>query len=264
MGRRYSQVFLVKYKIAKNIVDSMNLKKGEWVIEVGPGKGILTKELLSRNVKVVAIEVDRKLCQFLRENIIDLDFFLEENDVLKVDFYELFKKYKIKKAKLVSNLPYHITTPFLEKIIKERYLFEEIYLTLQKEVVDRITSLPKNKTYGSLTIFINYFMEVEVLFPIPRFFFRPIPSVSSIFIKLKPREKNYPLVYDEEIFFKLVRKVFSQRRKKIKNILKEFLDENSLSELSKSYDLSQRGENLTPEDFAFISDFIYKKRNEKR
>ncbi|MEO0240712.1 MAG: rRNA adenine N-6-methyltransferase family protein, partial [candidate division WOR-3 bacterium] len=79
MGRRYSQVFLVKYKIAKNIVDSMNLKKGEWVIEVGPGKGILTKELLSRNVKVVAIEVDRKLCQFLRENIIDLDFFLEEN-----------------------------------------------------------------------------------------------------------------------------------------------------------------------------------------
>ncbi|MEO0276523.1 MAG: rRNA adenine dimethyltransferase family protein, partial [candidate division WOR-3 bacterium] len=156
------------------------------------------------------------------------------------------------------------TTPFLEKIIKERYLFEEIYLTLQKEVVDRITSLPKNKTYGSLTIFINYFMEVEVLFPIPRFFFRPIPSVSSIFIKLKPREKNYPLVYDEEIFFKLVRKVFSQRRKQIKNILKEFLDENSLSELSKSYDLSQRGENLTPEDFAFISDFIYKKRNEKR
>ena len=261
--RKYSQVFLVKHKIAKNIVDSMNLKKGEWVIEVGPGKGILTRELLSRNVKVIGIEIDRKLSQFLRENILDLDFFLEENDVLKLNFYELFKKYKIKKAKLLSNLPYHITTPFLEKVIKERYLFEEIYLTLQKEVVDRITSLPGNKNYGSLTIFINYFMEVKVLFPIPRFFFRPIPSVSSIFIKLKPREKNYPLVYDEEIFFQLVRKVFSQRRKKVRNILKEFLDEDSLLELSNIYDLSERGENFSPEDFAFISDFIYKKRNEK-
>lgn len=263
MGRKFSQVFLVKHKIAENIVNSMNLKKGEWVIEVGPGRGILTKELLSRNVKVVAIEIDRNLCKYLRENIIDLDFFLEESDVLKLNFRELFKKYGIKKAKLVSNLPYHITSPFLEKIIEERNFFEEIYLTLQKEVVDRITARPGGKIYGSLTIFINYFMEVEVLFPIPRFFFRPVPKVSSIFIKLKPREKPPFELKDEKLFFEIVRKIFSKRRKQLRNVLKEFIDGNALLKLEKFYPLKRRGENLSAEDFAFISNFIYERKNEE-
>lgn len=263
MKRKYSQVFLVKHEIAKKIVDSMNLKKGEWVIEVGPGKGILTKELLSRNVRVIAIEIDRKLCQYLRENVIDLDFYLEEGDVLKINFSEILKKYKLKKIKIVSNLPYHITTPFLEKIIEERNIFEEIYLTLQKEVVDRITAKPGNKIYGSLTIFINYFMDVKPLFPIPRFFFRPIPKVSSIFVKFVPREKPYPICKDEKIFFQVVRKVFSQRRKQIKNVLKEFLKEEEISELSKFYDPEKRGEEFSPSDFAFISDFIYERKNER-
>lgn len=264
MKKKFSQVFLVKHKIAENIVNSMNLSKGEWVIEIGPGRGFLTRELLSRNVKVLAIEIDRKLYQYLKENVIDLDFFLEQADVLKVNFRELFKNYNIENIKLVSNLPYHITTPFIEKIIEERDLFKEVYLTLQKEVVDRITAKPGNKTYGSLTIFVNYFMDVKVLFPIPRFFFRPVPGVSSVFIKLKPKTEPPFELKDENLFFEITRKTFSKRRKQIRNVLKEFLDKKGLAELEEFYPLDQRAENLSAKDFAFISNFIYRKRNEKR
>ncbi len=264
MKKKLSQIFLIKHKVAENIVNSMNLKKGEWVIEVGPGRGFLTKKLLAENVKVLAIEIDRKLYQYLKENVVDLDFFLEPADVLKVNFRELLRKYNIDKIKLVSNLPYHVTSPFIEKIIEERSLFSEIYLTLQKEVVDRIAAKPGNKIYGSLTIFVNYFMDVKVLFTVPRFFFRPVPGVSSVFIKLKPKGKPPFELKDEKLFFEITRKTFSKRRKQLINVLKEFLDREKLIELENFYNLKERGENLSAEDFAFISNFIYKKRNEKR
>ncbi len=220
--RKFSQIFLIRKSVAKKMIEKMNIKKGEWIMEIGPGKGILTKILLEKGAKVIAIEIDKNLCKFLRENILDLDFNLIEGDFLKISVKEILKEFGLNKIRMISNAPYHITSPLIEKIIEERKCFKEIYLTLQKEVVDRITSKHGTKEYSSLTIFVNFYMEIEVLMPIPSHFFKPKPKVNSLFFRLKPKE-NLPLDEDKEkIFFNLIRRAFQERRKKIGKILKEF------------------------------------------
>ncbi|MEO0270216.1 MAG: 16S rRNA (adenine(1518)-N(6)/adenine(1519)-N(6))-dimethyltransferase RsmA [candidate division WOR-3 bacterium] len=221
MKKRFSQVFLVNKKVAREMIEKMNLKKGEYVLEIGPGKGILTKILLEKKVKVIAIEIDRNLCRYLRENILDLDFSLIEGDFLKINIKEILDKFNLKKVKLLSNVPYNITTPLLIKLIRERENFSEIYLTLQKEVVERINAKPGTKEFSSLTIFINFYMDIKVLMPIPAHFFYPKPKVNSLFFRMIPKEKLQIEKEKEEIFFKLVRRAFQERRKKIGKILKE-------------------------------------------
>ncbi len=208
-------------KVAREMIEKMNLKKGEYVLEIGPGKGILTKILLEKKVKVIAIEIDRNLCRYLRENILDLDFSLIEGDFLKINIKEILDKFNLKKVKLLSNVPYNITTPLLIKLIRERENFSEIYLTLQKEVVERINAKPGTKEFSSLTIFINFYMDIKVLMPIPAHFFYPKPKVNSLFFRMIPKEKLQIEKEKEEIFFKLVRRAFQERRKKIGKILKE-------------------------------------------
>lgn len=222
MKKRFSQVFLVNKTVAKEMIEKMNLKKGEYVLEIGPGKGILTKILLDKKVKVIAVEIDRNLCKFLRENISDLDFNLIEGDFLKINTKEILNRFNLKKIKILSNVPYHITTPILTKLIKERENFSEIYLTLQKEVVERINAKPGTKEFSSLTIFINLYMDIKVLMPIPAHFFNPKPKVNSLFFRMIPKEKLPLDKNKEEIFFKIVRRAFQERRKKIGKILKEF------------------------------------------
>ncbi|MEO0301113.1 MAG: 16S rRNA (adenine(1518)-N(6)/adenine(1519)-N(6))-dimethyltransferase RsmA [candidate division WOR-3 bacterium] len=221
MKKRFSQVFLVNKKVAREMIEKMNLKKGEYVLEIGPGKGILTKILLEKKVKVIAIEIDRNLCRYLRENILDLDFSLIEGDFLKINIKEILDKFNLKKVKLLSNVPYNITTPLLIKLIREREKFSEIYLTLQKEVVERINAKPGTKEFSSLTIFINFYMDIKVLMPIPAHFFYPKPKVNSLFFRMIPKGKLQIEKEKEEIFFKLVRRAFQERRKKIGKILKE-------------------------------------------
>ncbi|MEO0254967.1 MAG: 16S rRNA (adenine(1518)-N(6)/adenine(1519)-N(6))-dimethyltransferase RsmA [candidate division WOR-3 bacterium] len=222
MKKRFSQVFLVNKKVAREMIEKMNLKKGEYVLEIGPGKGILTKILLEKKVKVIAIEIDRNLCRYLRENILDLDFSLIEGDFLKINIKEILDKFNLKKVKLLSNVPYNITTPLLIRLIRERENFSEIYLTLQKEVVERINAKPGTKEFSSLTIFINFYTDIKVLMPIPAHFFYPKPKVNSLFFRMIPKEKLQIEKEKEEIFFKLVRRAFQERRKKIGKILKEF------------------------------------------
>ncbi len=209
-------------KVAREMIEKMNLKKGEYVLEIGPGKGILTKILLEKKVKVIAIEIDRNLCRYLRENILDLDFSLIEGDFLKINIKEILDKFNLKKVKLLSNVPYNITTPLLIRLIRERENFSEIYLTLQKEVVERINAKPGTKEFSSLTIFINFYTDIKVLMPIPAHFFYPKPKVNSLFFRMIPKEKLQIEKEKEEIFFKLVRRAFQERRKKIGKILKEF------------------------------------------
>ncbi|MEN3046608.1 MAG: 16S rRNA (adenine(1518)-N(6)/adenine(1519)-N(6))-dimethyltransferase RsmA [Candidatus Hydrothermales bacterium] len=220
MKRKFSQIFLVRESVAREMIEKMNISEGEYVIEVGPGKGILTKILLEKKARVISIEIDKKLCEYLRKKILDLDFYLIEGDFLKINTREILKKINLDRVKLISNVPYHITTYFLEKIIKERDCFSEIYLTLQKEVVERIISKPGTKEYSSLSIFVNFYMNIEILMPLPSFFFKPKPKVNSLFFKMTPKD-SLPQV-NEEKFFNLVRKAFQERRKKISRLLKDF------------------------------------------
>ncbi|MEN3044720.1 MAG: 16S rRNA (adenine(1518)-N(6)/adenine(1519)-N(6))-dimethyltransferase RsmA [Candidatus Hydrothermales bacterium] len=220
MKRKFSQIFLVRESVARKMIEKMNISNGEYIIEVGPGKGILTKILLEKKAKVISIEIDQALSKYLREKISDLDFYLIEGDFLKITTSEILKKFNLEKVKLISNVPYHITTYFLEKIIKERECFSEIFLTLQKEVVERINSKPGTKEYSSLTVFVNFYMNIEILMPLASFFFKPKPKVNSLFFKMVPKS-SVPLV-NEEKFFNLVRRAFRERRKKISKIFKDF------------------------------------------
>ncbi len=221
MKKRFSQIFLVNKNAAREMVEKMNLKEGEFVLEIGPGRGILTEILLQKKIKVIAVEIDRNLCKYLEGKILDLDFNLIEGDFLKIKTEDILKKFNLKKIKVISNVPYHITTPILEKLIEERKFFSEIYLTLQKEVVERIKAKPGTKEYSSLTIFVNYYMDIEILIPLPSHFFYPKPKVNSLFFRMIPKEKLRLEKEKEEIFFKIVRRVFQERRKKLGKILKE-------------------------------------------
>jgi len=215
---RYSQVFLKDPNILKKIVEKAEVKEDEWVLEIGPGKGYLTSELLKAGAKVVAIELDKDLFWYLKEEFLlflDDRLFLFQGDFLKQDLGQIFRSLGIKELKVVSNIPYHITTPILEKLTYNRNFFPEIYLTIQREVAERIVARPGTKEYGALTVFLNLYFDCEVLFKIPRFCFSPIPKVDSSFVRLKRKE-----VADQKEFESFVRRLFSGRRKKVRTLLR--------------------------------------------
>jgi len=253
MRKKFSQIFLTKKSVAKEMIEKMNIKKNEWVLEVGPGRGIITQVLLEKGAKVIAVEIDRNLCRYLREKIIHLDFNLIEGDFLKTELKEILRRFNLDKIKLISNAPYHITTPILEKIVKERENLKEVYLTLQKEVVERIISKPGTKKYSALTVFINFYMEIEVLMPIPAHFFKPKPKVNSLFFRLTPRNKLLLDRDKEKIFFSIVRKAFQGRRKKIGKILKEFKNYNKVPENMRE----KRADQLSIEDYIKLAELVY-------
>lgn len=215
---RYSQVFLKDTNVLKKIVEKANIIEGDWVLEVGPGRGYLTTELLKAGARVIAIEIDKELFTSLyREFLLFVNdrLFLYNDDFLKADLNEIFKQLGIREAKVVSNIPYHITTPILEKLVYSRTLFPEIFLTVQKEVAERIVAKTGTKEYGSLSVFLNLYFDCKVEFKISRYSFSPVPRVDSAFISFK--RKDTPDLRDFESF---VRKLFSGRRKKIRTLLR--------------------------------------------
>ena len=230
-----SQNFLINTKIADFIVGKANLKSEDIVLEIGPGKGILTERLLQRS-NVVAIEIDEELCDFLRIKF--HDFIAEEklklicDDALKVDFPKF--------NKIVSNIPYHISSPLLFKILK--YDFSSGILMLQREFGERLCAKPRGKNYGRLSVMMYYNGNVEILRKVKKENFRPAPKVDSVIVKVV---KNPRFCFDSDKLEDLVRKIFSQRRKKIKNILGEVPHGE------------KRVEELTPEEICEVAEYVY-------
>jgi 16S rRNA (adenine1518-N6/adenine1519-N6)-dimethyltransferase len=249
--RKFSQVFLTDTNILKKIVETAKVKEDEWVLEIGPGKGYLTEELLKAGAKVIAIEIDEELFRYLKgEFVLFLDdrLFLYNADFLKINLKELFEKLGISETKVISNIPYHITTPILEKLIYSRDYFPEIYLTVQREVAERIVAPPGNKVYGSLTVFVNLYYTPSIEFNISRFCFHPVPLVNSAFLKLLRKEE----VTDRRDLERFVRRLFEGRRKKIRTLLRAMGCYNpSLEPVFSNY-LDKRPEELSISDFESI------------
>ncbi len=245
--RRFSQVFLKDSNLLKKIVSTAGVSEDEWVLEIGPGKGYLTSELLKAGAKVLAVEIDPDLCKFLQsEFLLFLNdrFFLVNGDFLKLDLRGLFESHGIYELKTVSNIPYHITTPILEKLIYNRQFFPEIYLTVQREVAGRIVASPGNKDYGSLTVFVNLYYESSIEFHISRFCFHPVPEVDSSLLRLK--RKDVP--QDLKEFEGFVRRLFGGRRKKIRTLLKAMGCYKPSFEAKFQDFLEKRPENLSVSD----------------
>lgn len=242
--KKFGQNFLTNIEIAEREIRYANISKNDIVLEIGPGKGILTNILSKKAKKVIAIEIDKRLIKELKEKDyknVDIIY----GDVLKIDFSRITKFNKI-----VSNLPYQISSPVTFKILE--YSFDTAVLIYQKEFAERMIAEPGSKDYSRLTINVYYKAKCEYLETISKNFFKPTPKVDSALIRIKPRKTPPFKINDEELFFSLVNLLFSQRRKKIKTILKE---KYNINNMNIPY-ADNRVEQLNPEEIADLSNIV--------
>lgn len=263
-NKKLGQNFLINDEIIDEIISTSQINKEDLVIEIGPGLGTLTSKLLENAGKVIAIELDTNMIKILKDrfNLYD-NFILLNEDVLKVNLKELITKHSNKRVKVVANLPYYITTPIIMKLLEDKLEIESITVMVQKEVADRITALPGNKLSGAITYSVNYYAEAKNIVFVDKNSFMPAPEVDSEVIQLKIRNKPQVDVENEELFFKVIKASFMQRRKTLvnglinsgiitdKGIIKNIFEEIGLN-------LEVRGEKLTIEQFAELSNLIGK------
>lgn len=259
LTKSLGQNFLVDENILGKIVDAAELTDEDIVFEIGTGIGTLTYELATRAKKVIAVEIDRSLIPILEETLSEFDnIHIVNQDILKTDIKELVEQNAVgKSVKVVANLPYYITTAIIMKFLESEVALDSFVLMIQKEVAQRITAKPSSKDYGSLTVAIQYYASAEMIAKVPKSAFIPEPNVDSTVIRLKMKEKKAVEVFDESLFFKVVRGSFSKRRKTILNALSTYEDfdkERVLVALEKSnIDPKRRGETLTIDEFAVLT-----------
>ena len=261
------QNFLIDTNILRNIVDYAELTNESAAIEIGPGIGALTEQLAKRSKKVVAFEIDQRLIPILEDTLDPYsNTTIINQDILKADVHEVMQQefQGIDDVMVVANLPYYVTTPIIMKLLEEQLPIRGIVVMLQKEVADRIAAKPSTKSYGSLSIAIQYYTEPETVMIVPKTVFIPQPNVDSAVIRLTRREKPLVPVISEDFFFTVTRASFAQRRKTLLNNLTSQLPagkekkEQILSALSQvGIDPGRRGESLSIEEFAVLSDALY-------
>ncbi len=259
-SKSLGQNFLVDDSVPRDIVLGAEVDENDLVIEIGPGVGTLTAQLLNKAKKVVAIELDSDLIPILTEEMgSNPKFTLIHNDALKVDFNEIIGEEK--SVKLVANLPYYVTTPIIVKLLKENYNFKSLTIMIQKEVAERMNAEPGNKDYGALSLLVQYYCNTSIVRKVPPQCFIPRPKVDSIVIRLDRLQEPKVKVENEKLFFDIIRSSFNMRRKTLWNGVKNVgLSKESL-ELAfeeAGVDPKRRGETLTIEEFAMLSDKINK------
>jgi 16S rRNA (adenine1518-N6/adenine1519-N6)-dimethyltransferase len=214
--KRFGQHFLESAEIIQNIVGAIAARAGETVVEIGPGRGAITKALAASGALLHAIEFDRDLVPRLQQRYESLDnVLIHEADALSFDYASLGNQLRI-----VGNLPYNISTPLLFRMTGYAGAVRDLHFMLQKEVVDRITASPGSGDYGRLTIMLGCHMHAEQLFDVPASAFRPPPRVTSSFIRLWPRQPGEMAIADPQLMSRIVAQAFSQRRKTLRNALK--------------------------------------------
>ncbi|MDA8387498.1 MAG: 16S rRNA (adenine(1518)-N(6)/adenine(1519)-N(6))-dimethyltransferase RsmA [Nitrospiraceae bacterium] len=248
---RLSQHFLFDPSILTRIIDVSGVGPEDTVVEIGPGPGALTRMLLERAGRVVAIELDEKFYRRLKEEISSEKLELVHGDALKFPYHELGE------FRVVANIPYHITTPIIFRLLRESAL-RSMTLTIQKEVALRMTASPGPGNYGVLTLSILYRAEPKLAFTIPAGAFRPVPKVDSACIHLRIRERPMVQVKDEGLLFALIRGAFAHRRKTVANGIKRLCPAPCNALLEAGIDPKRRPETLTLADFARLADEIFK------
>lgn len=259
-NKSLGQNFLINDEVIEKIVDAANIFKEDLVIEIGPGLGTLTERLLERAKKVIAIELDKRMLKILDDRFsLYNNFEIMNEDVLKVDLKEIIKKEKeyVKNVKIVANLPYYITTPIIMKLLEDNLEIESITVMVQKEVAKRLTAVPGDKLSGAITYAVNYYCEPEEVIIVPNSSFIPEPEVESEVIKLNLRKKHPIELTDEDLFFKIIKASFMQRRKTLVNGISNsgLMSKEEIKKLLEKVGLDEkvRGEELTLEDFAKLT-----------
>lgn len=252
--KKFGQNFIIDENIIDNTLNSIDLDNDTLVIEIGPGAGSLTFKLALKVKKVICYEIDTTLKEILSKNLEGLNNVeVIYKDFLKRNVLSDLEKEEYKKLYVVANLPYYITTPIIEKFISDKIPVDKIVIMVQKEVGDRFKAIPKTKSYGSLTVYLNYYFDIKKLMNVSRNVFLPKPNVDSVIMEFSKKKSPYN-VKNEEIFFNLVRSAFSQKRKTLRNNLKSFDLEKIENVLNRhSFSLMTRAEELSIDIFVEIA-----------
>ncbi len=267
--KKFGQNFLIDTHVLEKIIRAAGVTKDDVVVEIGPGIGTLTQYLCEAAREVVAVEIDKKLIPILEDTLSPYEnVSIINEDVLKVDLNKLVQeKNGGRPIKVVANLPYYITTPIIMGLLEAHVPVDNITVMVQKEVADRMQSGPGSKDYGALSLAVQYYAEPYIAANVPPNCCLPRPNVGSAVIRLSLHKENPVKLKDEKLMFKLIRASFNQRRKTLANGLnnsdeiklsKELITE-AITELNLSPSI--RGEALTLEDFAALSNLIYEKQN---
>lgn len=253
-----SQNFLIDGNILRKIAKTADVQPGDIVLEIGPGPGSLTEVLLDQGAEVLAIEKDPVLAKSLERLGGNLTVFCE--DFMEFPLAEVLQKKlpKGKKAKVIANLPYHLTTPILVKLVKEEGFLSDLVLMVQEEVARRFTAEPGNGDYSSFTLFLNYYADLKYAFKVSHNCFYPPPKVDSAVVHLRLHPS--PPVEDEELLFKITRTSFEHRRKMIRSSLRELFAPDAIMEGLRSIgkDPLSRPEQLSLDNFIALSHFLRK------
>ncbi len=252
--KRFGQNFLIDNSIINHIVDCIQPQPEDIMIEIGPGLGAMTKPLLSRLNQLNVIELDRDIIPKLIKNCIFANIenkhklIVNEADVLKFSFSDFYSRQdSTDKLRIVGNLPYNISTPVLFHLLKSRDIIHDMHFMLQKEVVDRIVASPGVKNYGRLSVMLQTFCEAQFLFEVPPHAFEPAPKVDSAILRLQPKTQYENIVTDFSRYEELIRQAFSQRRKTLKNTLKNLCSAQQIEQAGLL--TNQRAEELSISDF---------------
>lgn len=255
--KRLGQHFLKDRSFATRIVESIGIEAGDQILEIGSGEGVLTELLLKSSAgEVHGIEIDPRLCQFLKERFrSEKRFHLIEGDFLKFDIASICeKKHGLRVA---GNLPYYITSPILFQLLENRSWIRDLVVTVQKEVGERLASLPDRKSYGVPSVLFQTYCNVKELFRIPGQAFYPVPEVGSTVIHIEFGNESKYSIKDENLHKKIVKGTFNHRRKMLRNTLTRVIDDESiLNDIT--IDLSRRPESLSVQEFAELSNQVSK------
>lgn len=264
MSKRLGQNFLIDAGIVQGIVDAADIQLGDKVLEIGPGIGTLTQALCEAKADVTCVELDKRLPEILSHTLEAYDNVrIIQGDILKVNIAEIMGSGPFK---VVANLPYYITTPIIMALLEKHLPITDIVVMVQKEVAQRMAANPGSKTYGALSVAVQYYTIPKIALYVPPRSFMPPPEVDSVVVNCKVRPQPAVDLIDEKMFFRVVKAAFGQRRKTLNNALKSMgVDKNTIADIltRAGIEPSRRGETLTMEEFAAISNILSQATMEK-
>ena len=252
--KRFGQNFLTDQGVIGSLIDAINPQTNQTIVEIGPGLGALTKPLLAKIEHLHVVEIDRDIVAWMQTEYAKPAYAkntltIHNVDALKFDFSSLSNNLRV-----TGNLPYNISTPILFHLLDNVSHITDMHFMLQKEVVERMVAQPSTPAYGRLSVMLQYYLSMEYLITVPPEAFEPAPKVESAFVRCTPHATLPFVAKDTALFAKVVMAAFGQRRKTIRNTLKDFLGDDDFVQLKISSQL--RAENLSVSDFVGISNFI--------
>jgi 16S rRNA (adenine1518-N6/adenine1519-N6)-dimethyltransferase len=250
--KRFGQNFLTDQSIISSLIDAISPKADDLLVEIGPGLGALTKPLMQKLKLLHVVELDRDICAWMLKDYAkqyaEQSIIIHNVDALKYDFTSLGENLRV-----TGNLPYNISTPILFHLLDNLAHISDMHFMLQKEVVERMVAMPSTSAYGRLSVMLQYHLQMEYLITVPPEAFEPAPKVESAFVRCVPHATLPFVAKDTALFAKIVMAAFGQRRKTIRNTLKDFLNDDDFAQLSLNPQL--RAENLSVKSFVEISNY---------